>query len=212
MISTSAAPASDDMFQPGLFDADEPSLDRSFKTARHVRLDETAWIEHVPGWLAGSSQVLGTVLDTIAWEQRQRWMYTRMVTEPRLTAEYPVLADARQPILREIGAALSAHYGVRYDRLWMNLYRDNSDGTGWHADRPVNKLPEAVIPVLSLGAPRRFLIRPVTGGKSTVFTPASGDLIVMGGTCQRGWEHCVPKQKTSAGPRASLNFSPRVSG
>jgi len=209
MSSTPPAAASADSFQPGLFDGDEPSLDRSFATARRVRLDETAWIEHVPGWLAGSGQVLGTVLDTIAWEQRQRWMYTRTVIEPRLTAEYPVLADAPQPILREIGAALSAHYGVRYERLWMNLYRDNSDGTGWHADRPDNKLPEAVIPVLSLGAPRRFLIRPVAGGKSTVFTPASGDLIVMGGTCQRGWEHCVPKQKTSAGPRASLNFSAR---
>jgi alkylated DNA repair dioxygenase AlkB len=212
MISTPTAGASTDSFQPGLFDEEKPSLDRSFATAHRVQLDETAWVEHVPGWLAGSGQVLGTVLNTIAWEQRQRWMYTRVVTEPRMTAEYPVLADAPQPILREIGAALSAHYGVRYDRLWMNLYRGNDDGTGWHADRPANKLPEAIIPVLSLGATRRFLIRPVAGGKSTVFTPASGDLIVMGGTCQRGWVHCVPKQKTAAGPRASLNFSARDSG
>ena len=211
MTSTPAATAAVQTFQPGLFDDDEPSVDPSFATARRVQLDETAWIEHVPGWLAGSGQVLGTVLDTIAWEQRQRWMYTQMVTEPRLTAEYPVLADAPQPILREIGAALSAHYGVRYERLWMNLYRDNHDGTGWHADRPANKLPETVIPVLSLGAARRFLIRPSDGGKSTIFTPASGDLIVMGGTCQHDWVHCVPKQKTPAGPRASLNFSARDS-
>ena len=194
MTSTPVVTASVDSFQPGLFDGDEPSLDLSFATARRVQLDETAWIEHFPGWLSGSGQVLGTVLDTIAWEQRQRWMYTRMVTEPRMTAEYPVLADAPQPVLKEIGAALSDHYGVRYDRLWMNLYRDNNDGTGWHA------------------ATRRFLIRPAAGGKSTIFTPASGDLIVMGGTCQRGWVHCVPKQKTPAGPRASLNFSARNSG
>jgi alkylated DNA repair dioxygenase AlkB len=212
MISTAAAGASVGLFQPGLFDEEETSLDLSFATARRVQLDETAWVEHVPGWLAGSGQVLGTVLDTIAWEQRQRWMYTQMVTEPRMTAEYPVLGDAPQPILREIGAALSAHYGARYDRLWMNLYRDNNDGAGWHADRPANKLPTAIIPVLSLGATRRFLIRPSAGGKSTIFTPASGDLIVMGGTCQRGWQHCVPKQRIPAGPRASLNFSVRRSG
>ncbi len=212
MNSTPAGTAAGHSFQPGLFDDDQPSLDRSFATARRVQLDETAWIEHVPGWLAGSGQVLGAVLDTIAWEQRQRWMYTRVVIEPRMTAEYPVLADAPQPILREIGAALSAHYGIRYERLWMNLYRDNHDGTGWHADRPANKLPETVIPVLSLGATRRFLIRPAAGGNSTVFSPASGDLIVMGGTCQRGWVHCVPKQKTAAGPRASLNFSAGDSG
>jgi alkylated DNA repair dioxygenase AlkB len=212
MISKPAGTAPVDSFQPGLFDEDEPSLDLSFATARRVQLDETAWVEHVPGWLAGSGQVLGMALDTIVWEQRQRWMYTRMVAEPRMTAEYPVLADVPQPILREIGAVLSDRYGVRYERLWMNLYRDNNDGTGWHADRPANKLPETVIPVLSLGATRRFLIRPAAGGKSTIFTPASGDLIVMGGTCQRGWVHCVPKQKTAAGPRASLNFSARDSG
>jgi alkylated DNA repair dioxygenase AlkB len=65
------------------------------------------------------------------------------------------------------------------------------------------------VPVLSLGATRRFLIRPESGGPSTVFTPASGDLIVMGGRCQRDWRHCVPKQKSPAGPRSSLNFNSR---
>ena len=136
-------------------------------------------------------------------------MYTRMVTEPRLTAEYPVLADAPQPELHLVAAALSAHYGVAYDRVWMNFYRDQDDGTGWHADRPVNRAETAIVPVLSVGATRRFLIRPESGGASTVFTPGNGDLIVMGGRCQRDWRHCVPKQKTPAGPRSSLNFSSR---
>ena len=134
-------------------------------------------------------------------------MFTAMIAEPRLTVEYPVLADTPQPQLRAIAAALSAHYGVPYDGLWMNLYRDHDDGTGWHADRPANRPGTAIVPVLSLGATRRFLIRPVSGGHSTVLSPAGGDLIVMGGRCQKDWRHCVPKQKTPAGPRSSLNFT-----
>ena len=135
-------------------------------------------------------------------------MFTQMMTEPRLTAEYPILADAPQPELRLIAAALSAHYGVAYDRAWMNLYRDHRDGTGWHADRPANRLDEAVIPVLSLGVTRRFLIRP-GGGASKTIVAHGRDLIVMGGRCQRDWRHSVPKQKTPAGPRSSINFSSR---
>jgi hypothetical protein len=71
-----------------------------------------------------------------SWEQRSRWMYTRMVEEPRLAAEYPVIADAPQPVLHYLAEVLSAHYARPYTRLWMNWYRDNNDGTGWHADRP----------------------------------------------------------------------------
>ncbi len=101
-------------------------------------------------------------------------------------------------MLRTIAATLSTHYDVQYDRLWMNLYRDHHDGTGWHADRPANKRDTAIVPVLSLGATRRFLIRPAGGGPKTVLTPAGGDLVVMGGRCQRDWVHCVPGQKPVA--------------
>jgi alkylated DNA repair dioxygenase AlkB len=134
-------------------------------------------------------------------------MYTRMVIEPRLTAEYPVIADAPQPVLRYLTEVLSAHYGQSYARLWMNWYRDNNDGTGWHADRPANLLNEAIIPVLSLGATRRFLIRPEGGGLSTTIVAHGGDLVVMGGRCQKDYQHSVPKQKQPAGARLSLNFS-----
>ena len=195
--------------QLDLFDSDQVTVDKSFTAARRVWLDRTSWVEHVPGWLTGGRGLLARLRDSAAWEQRERWMFTQMVTEPRLTAEYPVLADAPQPELHLIAAALSAHYGVAYDRVWMNFYRDQGDGTGWHADRPANRPETAIVPVLSLGATRRFLIRPEAGGPSTVFSPASGDLIVMGGRCQRDWRHCVPKQKTPAGPRSSLNFSSR---
>lgn len=132
-------------------------------------------------------------------------MFNRTVDEPRLTHEFRAIEEA-PPLLGAVGAHVSGRFGVHYDWVWMNWYRDHRDSTGWHADRPANLPATATVPVLSLGATRRFQIRPAGGGRSTTFTPAGGDLLVMKGRCQRDWVHCVPKQKTSSGPRMSLNF------
>lgn len=77
----------------------------------------------------------------------------------------------------------------------MNWYCDRDDGTRWHADRPAGKMPEAVIPVLSVGAARRFLIRRGDAGPSRTLEVHGGDLVVMGGRCQKDYRHMVPKQK-----------------
>lgn len=183
------------------------AVDRSFATAHRVQLDPASWVEHVPGWLSGDEALMDLLRELMPWEQRTRWMYDKKVDEPRLTAEYPVIADAPHPVFGLLAGALSEHYRTPYERLWMNWYRDSADSTGWHADRPANRLAEATIPVLSLGATRRFLIRPAGGGPSTSFTVGGGDLIVMGGRCQKDWQHCVPKQRTAAAGRMSLNFS-----
>jgi alkylated DNA repair dioxygenase AlkB len=183
------------------------AVDRTWSTATRIQLDATSWVDHVPGWLAGDDELLRLLVERADWAQRSRWMYTRVVREPRLTAEYPVIADAPHPVLHHVAGALAAHYGQPYTRLWLNWYRDHEDGTGWHADRPANQLDTTIIPVLSLGASRRFLIRPADGGPSTPITTRGGDLVVMGGRCQKDYRHMVPKQKTPAGPRLSLNFS-----
>jgi alkylated DNA repair dioxygenase AlkB len=186
------------------------AVDHTFSTVARIQLDVTSWVDYVQGWLASDGELMEMLMHQAAWEQRSRWMYTRMVQEPRLTAEYPVIADAPQPVLSYLAGTLSAHYRRPYNRLWMNWYRDNNDGTGWHADRPANKLDQAVIPVLSLGATRRFLIRPDGGGPSKTIVVHGGDLVVMGGRCQKDYQHSVPKQKEPAGPRLSLNFSAPV--
>lgn len=198
--------------QPTLFDDDEdstPAIDASaFGAATEHRLDGHSWITHVPELLTGHHRLLTELATLDVWEQRHRWMFDRMVEEPRLTGEY-VNLSAAPALLAELASFLTERLGVAYDRIWMNWYRNHRDGTGWHADRPAHKAPTAIVPVpvLSLGAPRRFLICPAVGGPSTVFTPAGGDLIIMQGRCQRDWQHCVPKQKTPAGARMSLNFS-----
>lgn len=195
--------------QYALSASDDPVIDTTFATAHRVHLDDTSWVEFVPGWLTGSDQLLAALLAKADWEQRDRWMVNRMVAEPRLTAEYTDLAAAPDALLRAAAAALSAHYGVPYDGLWLNRYRDHRDSTGWHGDWATCRREVCTVPVLSLGAPRRFLLKPRLGGRSIGLTPIGGDLVVMRGRCQRDWRHCVPKQATPAGVRVSVNFSSR---
>jgi alkylated DNA repair dioxygenase AlkB len=197
--------------EPSLFD-DELQLEAptinvdAFDTATEHRLDERSWITHVRGLVSGHHELTHQLSNLHGWEQRRRWMYDRVVDEPRLTHEYRDLTIA-PTFLIAISDALSDYCGVRYDRIWLNWYRDNRDSTSWHADRPANIPETATIPVLSLGAPRRFLIRPYGGGRSTAFTPRGGDVLIMRGRCQRDWQHSVPKQQKPAAARMSLNFS-----
>ncbi|SEC21827.1 Alkylated DNA repair dioxygenase AlkB [Nocardioides exalbidus] len=190
---------------------DVPGVDESFATAHRVRLDGHSWVEHVPGWFTGADSLFDELLGGGAWEQRRRWMYGEMVVEPRLTVQYDDLATA-PVLLQQAAQALSSHYGVTYDHLWVNLYRDHRDSTGWHGDGASTRRRECVVPVLSLGASRRFLVRPTGGGPSSTFRPLAGDLLVMGGRCQSDFRHCVPKQVSPTGPRISVNFAASSQG
>ena len=196
--------------QGDLFEASGRAVGAGFAAARRLQLDETSWIEHVPGWLQASDTLFDELMSEAPWEQRHRYMWGERVTEPRLTAEYRDISEAPQQLLHTVTDELSQHYGVAYRYVWLNLYRNNRDSTSWHGD-PIGKVQEtSTVPVLSLGATRRFLIKPAEGGKSVSLTVASGDLIVMGGRSQRDWRHSVPKQAVLVGPRISINFAPHL--
>jgi alkylated DNA repair dioxygenase AlkB len=195
-------------WQSDLFNSLEPEIDVTFSNARRISLDETSWIEHIPGWLQGSERLFEELLATAPWEQRERVMGGQRFIEPRLTAEYDDSDEAPQPMLRAIADVLSEHYGVPYRKLWINQYKTHRDSTGWHGDLIAKVQEESTVPVLSLGATRRFLIRPAAGGRSVSLTATGGDLVIMGGRSQRDWRHSVPKQTTPAGPRISVNFAP----
>jgi alkylated DNA repair dioxygenase AlkB len=209
MSNPSGGPAGLGARQGDLFEELGPAaVDAGFTTARRIELDATSWIEHVPGWLRASGALFDELMATAPWEQRHRYMFDQRVIEPRLTAEYQDISDAPQRLLHSVTEELTRHYGVPYRYVWLNLYRDNRDSTSWHGD-PIGKVQQtSTVPVLSLGAARRFLIKPAAGGKSVSLTAAAGDLIVMGGRSQRDWRHSVPKQATPAGPRISINFAP----
>jgi alkylated DNA repair dioxygenase AlkB len=104
-----------------------------------------------------------------------------------------------------MAAALSAHYGSDLSTVSANLYRDGHDSVAWHGDRIGRQRSRTIVAIVSLGSSRRFLLRPAGGGRSLRLTPGPGDLLVLGGTCQRTWQHAVPKC-AAAGPRISLMF------
>jgi alkylated DNA repair dioxygenase AlkB len=185
--------------------ADTPTFDPRFTGLRRIELSPGAWIDHVAQWLRGDALVFESLRTSIRWHEDERKMYDRIVDVPRLTAILP--EDGEDPsILRDIAAALSARYAECFDRISLAYYRDGRDSVAWHGDRVLrDRQGDSLVATVSVGEPRRFLLRPTGGGRSIAFSCGWGDLLVMGGSCQRTWQHSVPKA-AQAGPRMSIMF------
>lgn len=193
--------------QPSLLDGGaRPSFDRTFAQCRRHHLGRDAWVDVAPGWLRASDVLFDQVLDNADWGQSTMRMYDDMVVAPRLSTSWN-LGDlpAELALLRTIGATLSGRYRTALTRISANLYRDGRDSVAWHGDRVARDLPTSTIAVLSLGHRRTFRLRPRGGGASLAFDVGRGDLVVMGGSCQRTWQHSVPKVR-DAGPRICVMF------
>ena len=198
--------ARDLTWQPSLLDGSVVELDRSFHGGRRHPLGEDAWVDHVPGWCRGADLLFAELMQNTPWRGREVRMYDRVVPEPRLTHRWHLdRGPDPPPALTAMARLIGARYGVQLTQIGVNLYRDGSDSVAWHGDRVARELPEAVVALVSLGALRPFRLRPTGGGPSQAFLPGPGDLLVMGGSCQRTWQHSVPKVRT-AGPRISVQF------
>ncbi|MFW6051410.1 MAG: alpha-ketoglutarate-dependent dioxygenase AlkB [Myxococcota bacterium] len=196
--------------QPSLFGWEEPSVDPRFGTARRLELSPGAWVDRVPGWVQGHERLFEALRDGIAWHASQREMYERMVDVPRLFARVPDDGTGH-PVLEQMRHALCRRYRRDLSQVTLSLYRDGRDSVAWHRDREVRELDDSVVAVVSLGGPRKFGLRPFGGGHARYFTVGWGDLVVMGGACQRDWEHGVPKMRAAA-PRLAVMFRPEGSG
>lgn len=194
-------------FQPTLFDGETPSFDAGFRGLERIHLDEASWLDYAPGWVAGSDALFTQILTGRRWGERTRWMYDRRVREPRLTAVWSLgPGEPLEPaILERMRRCLGARYGVVFDSVGFNLYRDGEDSVAWHGDKIRKEIEDPIIPLVSLGEPRKFLVRPKGGGRSRAFHLGRGDLLVTGGATHRAWDHAVPKV-AHAGPRISIAF------
>ena len=192
--------------QVSLFGRGQPTLDPRLAGIVRYELPDGAWVDHLPGWIKGHEQIYDALVDTTAWHSGRRVMYERVVDVPRLLASFPADGPGH-PMLTRISQTLTQHYNWKLDRISAAFYRDGRDSVAWHGDRMGELRPDCVVAIVSVGEPRKFLLRPAGGGASRSFHLGWGDLLVMGGTCQATWEHCIPKV-ARAGPRISLMFRP----
>jgi len=193
------------MHQQWLLGRDEPRCDSSFRGLEHVALDDGAWLDIARGWLAGHATLFEELRQKVAWREESRRMYDRVVGVPRLVAV--LSADERPPVVEAMRAALERRYATPFPRVSVALYRDGGDSVAWHGDYVARTLPEALVATVSVGAPRKFLVRPTGGGRSRAWSIGCGDLVVMGGSCQRTHQHAIPKV-ARAEPRIAIMFRP----
>jgi alkylated DNA repair dioxygenase AlkB len=202
--------------QETLFDHDE-----------RRELGNGAWIDVRAGWLTGgqerSDRGIGTVADdlfdalitAVPWRAERRQMYDRVLDVPRLVSFHDLLSEpAPHPAIARLRVRLNDIYarelGEPFTSVGLCLYRDGSDSVAWHGDNIGRSSAEdTMVAILSLGATRAFALRPRGGGRSLRLPQSHGDLLVMGGSCQRTWEHAVPKTAKPTGPRISIQFRPR---
>ena len=203
------------LVQESLLDVgDEPVLGPLGGSVRRTMLARGAWVDLRPGWLTGAGAVFGRLLQEVPWRAEKRHMYDKVVAVPRLLCFYGEDAPLPHPVLTAARQALDAHYGPElgepFRTAGLCLYRDGRDSVAWHGDTiGRGKTEDTVVAIVSLGTPRPLMLRPRGGGTSLRFEVGHGDLLVMGGSCQRTWEHAVPKTSQPVGPRISVQFRPR---
>ena len=190
-----------------------------FDHAERRWLDDGAWVDVRAGWLTGADTLFDELLTAIPWRAEQRQMYDKVLDVPRLVSFHDLARErAPHPGLARLRVRLNDAYahelGEPFTTVGLCLYRDGNDSVAWHGDTIGRSSTEdTMVAVLSLGATRVFALRPRTTGadgrRTSVRLPQGhGDLLVMGGSCQRTWEHAVPKTSRAVGPRVSVQFRP----
>jgi alkylated DNA repair dioxygenase AlkB len=201
--------------EPASSPASGPALAIDRRPGRRVQLDATSWYELVEGFVREPDAALAHVHATAPWAQNEVLRYDRYVPEQRLSCG--LRADSH-PLLRQTDLHLQSTHRVAFTGVAAILYRTGDDFQGMHSDREMRWLDDTLIAIVVLGARRPFVFRPrapmaevterVAGGRhpdDIVVTPGEGDLLVMGGACQRDWLHGVPRADT-ADPRISLTW------
>ncbi|MGH3516349.1 MAG: alpha-ketoglutarate-dependent dioxygenase AlkB [Haloechinothrix sp.] len=187
----------------------------SLDPIRRTALGKGAWIDVLPGWMTGAGILFARLADQVPWRAERRQMYDRVVDVPRLLCFYDEDDPLPEPILERARTALNQRYhdelGEPFRTAGLCYYRDGRDSVAWHGDTIGRGSSEdTMVAIISIGAPRALLLRPKGGAGATGrLALGHGDLLVMGGSCQRTWEHAVPKTAKPVGPRISIQFRPR---
>lgn len=167
------------------------------------------------GWTADADTLFDALRTGVRWRAERRRMYDRVLDVPRLVSSYDLtVKPPPHPLLARLRRRLNDIYagelGEPFTTAGLCLYRDGTDSVAWHGDTlGRGRHEDTMVAIISLGATRTFALRPRGGGPALRLPQHHGDLLVMGGSCQRTWEHSIPKTTAPAGPRISIQFRPR---
>lgn len=193
----------------------EAHVDREVPLER-LDLGDGAWVDVARRWMADADDLYDHLLAQVPWQTSQLFRYDHVVEERRVGSWWSRGTPLPHPALAEATRVLQHRYRVEFGGFAMLQYRDGNDGQAFHRDTDMRYLEDTIIAVLSLGATRPWCLRPRSArhtdaaGKGAVhdLSPASGDLLVMGGRSQADWEHSVPYlgAQSAVGPRISIQW------
>jgi alkylated DNA repair dioxygenase AlkB len=175
-----------------------------------VQLDARSWVDVVRGLVVDADRAHHDLLTGARWRQGSSFRYERWVDDTRLSANQS--GERRHPALAAVETWLVRRYRVRFTGVVLTQYRHEREALGFHRDTGMTWLDDTIVAVLSLGAQRPWYLRPDTGRQRFAedddlrdvidVSPAGGDLLVMGGACQKEWLHAVPPVAGAVGCRS----------
>ncbi len=173
------------------------------------------------GWLpsGAADALLAGLLEEVPWEVHRIHIFGREVNSPRLScwvgdpqASYRYSGRCFQPrpwwpALAELRMCLEGETGAVFNSVLLNRYRHGGAAIGWHSDDEAELGIDPLIASLSLGASRRFVFRHRRERHLRAECVLShGDLLLMGGTTQRDYQHALPRTLRVVGERVNLTF------
>jgi len=163
------------------------------------------------------------LMKNIEWQTREITLFGKSMLMPRLTAwygdegveyTYSKNKEIALPWTEELlflKSKLEVELSSTFNSVLLNLYRNENDSMGWHADNEPELGKHPLIASISLGATRRFRIKNLKTKQTQGFDLEHGSLLVMQGDFQEKWNHAIPKTKREVGPRINLTFRKIVS-
>lgn len=173
---------------------------------------------------AESDELYAKLLTELDWQEEDIFIFDHWVKVPRLMgwygdpdAYYEYSGVIYTPLpwtydLQRIREKVEQRSQCTFNSVLANLYRDGGDSMGCHSDDETELGLNPVIASLSLGEERLFKMRHKKGKQTIDINLQHGDLLVMGGTCQRFWMHSIPKTKKLKASRINLTFRKVLTG
>lgn len=178
-----------------------------------------AWL--LPSYIADHESVAVQLMQCLDWQQPQVQVYGRRHKTPRLVCFYGDenvtyrysgvrhRALGWPPELESLRDRLHSDWGLRFNAVLCNAYRDGQDRMGWHSDNEAELGQDPSLASISLGADRRFYWRQIQAsgfGPSRPMILPGGSLLWMGRGLQTKWQHGLPQQKACSQLRVNLTF------